>query len=67
VFSVYYWVDMSAGANSTVIGSDLRLMIEKNFTEAGIGVPFPQREMHLSADTPIDIRMVEAQKENSKA
>jgi small-conductance mechanosensitive channel len=65
VFSVYYWVDMSAGTVSSVIASDLRLMIEKHFTEAGIGVPFPQREMHLSADTPIDIRMVDAKKEKS--
>jgi small-conductance mechanosensitive channel len=58
VFSVYYWIDMSAGANSAIIASDLRLMIEKHFTEAGIGVPFPQREMHLSTDTPIEVRMV---------
>jgi small-conductance mechanosensitive channel len=63
VFSVYYWVDMSAGANSTVIGSDLRLMIEKNFTEAGIGVPFPQREMHLCTETPIEVRMVKGNAE----
>ena len=65
VFSVYYWIDMRAGSNPTVIGSDLRLMIEKHFTEAGIGVPFPQREMHLSTDTPIEVRMVEQGKEKS--
>jgi small-conductance mechanosensitive channel len=65
VFSVYYWIDMSAGANSMVIASDLRLMIEKHFTEAGIGVPFPQREMHLSTDTPIEVHMVEQGKEKS--
>lgn len=58
VFSIYYWIDMSAGANSKVIASDLRLMIEKHFTEAGIGVPFPQREMHLSTDTPIEVRII---------
>ena len=65
VFSVYYWIDMSAGANATIIGSDLRLMIEKYFTETGIGVPFPQREMHLSTDTPIEVHMVEQGKEKS--
>ena len=63
VFSVYYWIDMSAGANSIVIASDLRLMIEKHFTEAGIGVPFPQREMHLSTDTPIEVHMVKGNAE----
>ena len=63
VFSVYYWIDMSAGANSSVIASDLRLMIEKNFTEVGIGVPFPQREMHLSTDTPIEVHMVKGNAE----
>lgn len=67
VFSVYYWIDISAGANATVIASDLRLLIEKHFTEAGIGVPFPQREMHLSTDTPIEIRMLNIAKEQSNS
>jgi small-conductance mechanosensitive channel len=38
-------------------------MIEKNFTEAGIGVPFPQREMHLCTETPIEVRMVKGNAE----
>lgn len=63
IFSVYYWIDMSAGANATIIASDLRLMIEKHFTEAGIGVPFPQREMHLSTDSPIEVRMIKGNAE----
>ena len=67
IFSIYYWIDISAGANATIIGSDLRLMIEKNFTEAGIGVPFPQREMHLSTDTPIEVRMVDIANEQSNS
>ena len=67
IFSVYYWIDMSAGANSAIIASDLRLMIEKHFTEASIGVPFPQREMHLSTDTPIEVRMVDIAKEQSNS
>ena len=59
IFGIYYWINMGTGANAITIASDMRLMIEKYFTEAGIGVPFPQREMHLSTDSPIEVRMVE--------
>lgn len=57
VFSLYYWVELGTGANSIVIASDLRLMIEKRFTEAGVGIPYPQRDMHLTTDAPIKVQI----------
>ncbi len=57
VFSLYFWVELGTGANSIVIASDLRLMIEKRFTEAGVGIPYPQRDMHLTTDAPIKVQI----------
>ena len=51
VFQLYFWVELTGATNAMVVTSDLRLMIEKRFAEAGIGVPFPQRDLHLATDT----------------
>jgi small-conductance mechanosensitive channel len=40
-----------------VVASDLRLMIYKRFSEAGIGVPFPQRDMHLTTGKPLRVEI----------
>ena len=48
---------MHGTGNTMVITSDLRLMIEKRFTEAGVGIPFPQRDMHLTTDQPIQVQI----------
>lgn len=57
VFTLYFWVDLQGGANAMVVTSDIRLMIEKRFTEAGVGIPYPQRDMHLTTDKPLDVRI----------
>jgi potassium-dependent mechanosensitive channel len=57
MFRLYFWVDMHGSANAMVVASDLRMMIEKRFTEVGIGVPFPQRDMHLATDKPIQVEI----------
>jgi small-conductance mechanosensitive channel len=57
IFTLYFWVDMHGTGNAMVITSDLRLMIEKRFTEAGVGIPFPQRDMHLTTDQPIQVQI----------
>ncbi len=57
IFVLYFWVELGPHTNPMIVTSDLRMMIEKRFTESGIGVPFPQREMHLTTDTPIQVQM----------
>lgn len=57
VFTLYFWVDLQGGANAMVVTSDIRLMIEKRFTDAGVGIPYPQRDMHLTTDKPIEVRI----------
>jgi potassium efflux system protein len=60
IFSLYFWVELGKGTNAMIVASDLRLMIEKRFTEAGIGVPYPQRDMHLTTDQPIQVQWSQA-------
>jgi small-conductance mechanosensitive channel len=59
VFTLYFWVELVKGTNAIVVASDLRLMIEKRLAEAGIGVPFPQRDIHLISQQPINVRMTD--------
>jgi small-conductance mechanosensitive channel len=59
VFALYFWLDLPGPSNPMVITSDLRLMIEKRFCETGCGVPFPQRDIHLSAAEPLPIRWID--------
>ena len=48
-FELRFWVDMGSGASGPAVESDLRHMIAKAFEEAGIEVPFPQRDLHLKS------------------
>lgn len=57
IFSLYFWVELGGGTSAMIVTSDLRLMIEKRFTEMEIGVPYPQRDMHLTTDQPIQVRI----------
>jgi small-conductance mechanosensitive channel len=58
VFSLYFWLHPGGATNSMVIASDLRLMIEKRLSEIGIGVPFPQRDVHLTTPNPLQVQWV---------
>jgi small-conductance mechanosensitive channel len=40
-----------------VVFSDIRHRIIERLAEAGIAIPFPQRDLHLTADQPLDIRI----------
>jgi small-conductance mechanosensitive channel/chaperonin cofactor prefoldin len=57
-FSLEYWIDYAKGADGRQIASDLRFMIEKALAEAGIGIPFPQRDVHLDPGGPLRVEVV---------
>jgi len=57
VFEVYFWVEVATMMDVKVICSDLRFRIDKLFREAGIVIAFPQRDMHLDAARPLEIRL----------
>ena len=63
-FRLYYWLDLSGTTSGAVVASDMRFMIEKQFTELGIGVPFPHRELRLSAKTPLQVQWAKMPEED---
>lgn len=50
MFALYFWIDLRGGGNSMVVGSDLRFMIEKRLSEAGIPIAFRQRDSQQRND-----------------
>ena len=65
IFHLYFWLDLAGSANGGIVASDLRLIIEKRFEEQGIGVPFPQRDLHLSAERPLEIHLAREHKQDA--
>jgi potassium efflux system protein len=57
IFALYFWVDVMKSSGMQ-IQSDLRYMLEKRFAEAGITVAFPQRNIHLDSEHPLQIEVV---------
>lgn len=58
LFSLYYWLDVGGGPPARQVASDLRAMIESALAAQGIAIPFPQRDVHLDATTPVPVRIV---------
>jgi small-conductance mechanosensitive channel len=58
VFALEYWIDYGKGADGRQIASDLRFMTEKALAEAGIAVPYPQRDVHLDTGGPLKVEVV---------
>ena len=57
-FSLTYWVEMTESGDTRRVKSDLLLMIDAAFSEAGIEIPFPQRDVHLSTTGPMPVEIV---------
>jgi small-conductance mechanosensitive channel len=57
-FSITYWIEMTEMGDTRRVKSDLLLMIDRVFTDAGIAIPFPQRDVHLSTAQPVPVEIV---------
>jgi small-conductance mechanosensitive channel len=56
IFDVYFWCEAQAERELRVIRSDIRFRIDELCREHDIVIAFPQRDVHLYAKTPIEIR-----------
>lgn len=66
LFDLYFWLESNERTNPIVVCSDIRLMIDKRLKELGVAVPFPQREMHLSTESPIQIQYLETRRDSAE-
>lgn len=57
IFETYFWVDTKAGRITSEIESDLRFVIDRRFRQANIGVPYPQRDLHLDTVKPLQVEI----------
>jgi small-conductance mechanosensitive channel len=59
VFRAFFWVQMRDVTQRGRIASDVRYRIDRLFAEAGIVMAYPQRDVHLDAARPLEVRLVE--------
>ncbi len=59
IFSVYFWVEILPTADTRIVASDLRHMLDKRFREAGITIAFPQIDVHFDSAQPVQMQMAE--------
>ena len=62
-FEVHFWICMRTQMQRQRIESDVRHTIDDLFDEAGITIAFPQRDVHLNATAPIEVRLQRAEAE----
>ncbi len=58
IFAMFYWVEINSKTDSSVVASDVRIMVEKRFAETGIEFPKSQRDQNLMASAPLQIELV---------
>lgn len=58
IFDLYFWVRMDRIMDRRIIESDIRFRIDELYREAGIVIAFPQRDVHLDTQKPLEFRLV---------
>jgi small-conductance mechanosensitive channel len=58
IFDLFFWCDASGERELRQLRSDLRFRITDLFSERGIVIAFPQRDVHLDSVAPIEVRVV---------
>jgi potassium-dependent mechanosensitive channel len=58
IFDLYFWISMNRIMDRRIIESDIRFHIDELFREAGIVIAFPQRDVHLDVQKPLEFRLV---------
>jgi len=58
VFGIYYWTEFNSRTNGDVVASDIRIMIDKRFAEAGITMPTPNREFPIKTESPLQFTLI---------
>ena len=59
IFDAYFWADVGGERFLRQIRSAIRFRIDELFRENGIVIAFPQRDVHMNAIAPLEVRMVE--------
>jgi small-conductance mechanosensitive channel len=66
IFEVHFWISMTRLLERRMIESAIRFRIDELFREAGIVIAFPQRDVHLDAQRPLELRLLGAHGDSPK-
>ncbi len=58
-FQLHFWINSRTLTQIKLIETDIRLSIDRLFRENGIVIAFPQQDIHLQSNTPIEFRMIQ--------
>lgn len=57
-FGLYVWVELKPEVDWRTVASDLRYIIHKTLAAKDIVIAFPQRDVHLDVNGPLDVRVL---------
>lgn len=57
IFEIFFWCQIGREKTLRMIRSDIRFAIDKAFSENGIVLAFPQRDLHLHTKKPIEVTL----------
>ncbi len=60
---LYYWIRLGGTRGGPGVDSDLRLAIADALAAAGIGMAFPQRDVHLDLVKPLQVELLAGRKD----
>jgi len=58
LFYLYFWVSMDTLTERLIIESNIRFRTDDLFREAGIVIAFPQRDVHIDASKPLELKIL---------
>lgn len=61
IFDIYFWISIKKIIERKYIESSVRFRVEDLFREAGIVIAFPQRDVHLDAHKPLELRILDSE------
>lgn len=65
-FKVHFWIHMQTIMQGHEVRSEIRVAIDTAFRDAGIVIAFPQRDVHLDLQAPIEVALTEAQRPHAR-
>ncbi|MBI9085022.1 MAG: mechanosensitive ion channel [Desulfobacterales bacterium] len=60
IFEVYFWIHIKKVIERRMIESTVRFTIDRLFAEEGIVIAFPQHDVHLDTQGPLELRLVDS-------
>jgi small-conductance mechanosensitive channel len=64
IFDVYFWISIRQIIERRKIESSVRFRVDALFREAGLVIAFPQRDVHLDTQKPLELRLIDEKKDH---